>query len=200
MEFELWLFAVKQLAQSYEMTQVIFSQLTENEKKDLRKEYEASIGGGDGKKKKENKTLKEYNDLINSFHNAVSIAERFVEKNDVRKLMKSHPVDPTNLDEEFLRRIFFAMENETIKVISYLNHVAQKVTAEGELKKGNDGIYYLDSTPVTEGMIVEFFYMNRWEIGRLCKGPGTFFGYFFLGFKNEVFDVELEGLKVRLRG
>ena len=58
MEFELWLFAVKQLAQSYEMTQVIFSQLTENEKKDLRKEYEASIGGGDGKKKKENAETK----------------------------------------------------------------------------------------------------------------------------------------------
>lgn len=200
MEFELWLFAVKQLAQSYEMTQVIYSQLTDPEKADLLKEYEATVGGGSSNKKKENKTLKEYNDLINNFHNAVSIAERFVEKNNIRKLEKSHPVDPLNPDEEFLRRIFLAMEMETIQVINYLNHVAKKVSAEGELKQGNDGIYYLDNIPVTEGTIVEFFYMNRWEIGRLCKGPGTFYGYFFLGFKNEIYDVELEGLKVRLRG
>ena len=54
MEFELWLFAVKQLAQSYEMSQVIYSQLTDAEKEDLHKEYDATIGGGSsGVEKKE---------------------------------------------------------------------------------------------------------------------------------------------------
>ena len=45
MEFELWLFAVKNLAQTYEMSQVIYSQLPQGEKDSLKKEYERSVGG-----------------------------------------------------------------------------------------------------------------------------------------------------------
>ena len=44
MEFTLWLFAVKRLAQTYEMSQVIFDQLPEAEKEELKKEYQASMG------------------------------------------------------------------------------------------------------------------------------------------------------------
>lgn len=43
MPFELWLFAVKRLAQTYEMVEPIFSQLSEVEKQTLRKEYEQSF-------------------------------------------------------------------------------------------------------------------------------------------------------------
>ena len=43
MPFELWLFAVKRLAQTYEMVEPIFSQLSEAEKQTLRKEYEQSF-------------------------------------------------------------------------------------------------------------------------------------------------------------
>ena len=43
MPFELWLFAVKRLAQTYEMVDPIFSQLSEIEKNALRKEYEQSV-------------------------------------------------------------------------------------------------------------------------------------------------------------
>ena len=48
MEFELWLFAIKNLAQTYEMSQVIFSQLPQAEKDDLRREYEKTTGKGGG--------------------------------------------------------------------------------------------------------------------------------------------------------
>lgn len=43
MPFELWLFAVKRLAQTYEMVEPIYSQLSEMEKQTLRKEYEQSF-------------------------------------------------------------------------------------------------------------------------------------------------------------
>ena len=42
MPFELWLFAVKRLAQTYEMVEPIYNQLSEVEKKALRREYEQS--------------------------------------------------------------------------------------------------------------------------------------------------------------
>ncbi|MCR5251781.1 MAG: GAF domain-containing protein [Lachnospiraceae bacterium] len=40
MPFELWLYAIKGLAQTYEMVEPIYSQLSEQEKKALRDEYE----------------------------------------------------------------------------------------------------------------------------------------------------------------
>ncbi len=198
MEFELWLFAVKQLAQSYEVCQLIYSQLTQAEKDELRKEYERSVGGGSGKP--ENKVLKEYGDLINNFHNAMSIAERFVEKNTIRRMNENYPVHGDDPDEEFIGRVFLTMETYTIRVIEYLNHIAKKVSAEGSLKQESDGNYYLNNIQIKDGMLIEFFHLSRWEIGRLCNGPGTPYGRFFLGFNNEVFDVDLNGLKVRLRG
>ena len=42
MPFELWLYAIKGLAQTYEMVEPIFSQLSDQEKKALRAEYEKS--------------------------------------------------------------------------------------------------------------------------------------------------------------
>ncbi len=44
MTFELWLFAIKQLGQTYEMAQKIYEQLPEAEKKRLQEEYRASYG------------------------------------------------------------------------------------------------------------------------------------------------------------
>ena len=46
MEFELWIFAVKQLAQTYEMSQVIYAQLPEGEKAALHAEFQKAFGGG----------------------------------------------------------------------------------------------------------------------------------------------------------
>ncbi len=42
MPFELWLYAIKGLAQTYEMVEPIYSQLSEQEKKALKAEYEKS--------------------------------------------------------------------------------------------------------------------------------------------------------------
>jgi len=212
MEFELWLFAVKQLAQSYEMSQVIYSQLTDAEKADLHKEYDATIGGGptgavdkssagEGNgKKNDGKTLKEYRDLMNSFHNAMSILERFVEKNNAKHLDRDYPIDPSDPDEEFMHRIFLNMETSTLQIIRYLNYTAKDVTQEGTLHRVENGFYSLNGKQIPEGQLLEFFYMNRWEIGILCRNPGMVHGHFFLGFQNEIFDIDLEGLKVRLRG
>ncbi len=47
MDFSLWLFASKQLAQTYEMSQVIYQQLPEAEKKVLKKEYNRTVLGKD---------------------------------------------------------------------------------------------------------------------------------------------------------
>ena len=44
MDFELWLFAVKRLAQTYEMAREIYSQLPEAEKQRLKEEYEKMNG------------------------------------------------------------------------------------------------------------------------------------------------------------
>ncbi len=204
MEFELWLFAVKQLAQTYEMSQVIFSQLPDAEKEDLRKEYDSTVGGGsssstDDKAEKADKIIKEYNDLLNGFQNAMSIAERFVEKNNVLKLNKKLQIDPSNPDQVFLRRSFTNLEASTQQVILFLKHISKPITAEGELHKDASGVYAVDGHKVGHGMLIEFFHINRWEIGRLCEVSDVPYGFFFLGFRNEVFDVDLEGLQVRLR-
>ena len=44
MDFDLWLFAVKRLAQTYEMAHEIFEQLPEEEKKRLQEEYKKMNG------------------------------------------------------------------------------------------------------------------------------------------------------------
>ncbi len=84
--------------------------------------------------------------------------------------------------------------------MQYLSHVAKPIVAEGKLAPDGNGNYVIDGHVVNEGMFLEFFYINRWEIGRLCKGEDSAYGYFFLGFRNELFDVNLDGLLVRIRG
>ncbi|MCR5025017.1 MAG: hypothetical protein K6A90_11900 [Lachnospiraceae bacterium] len=210
MEFELWLFAVKQLAQNYAMCQMIYSQLSDDEKAELRKEYEASVGGdpapdaessgSPAPDTRSDKTIKEYRDLLNSFHNAMSIAERFLEKNSVKYLDAHLPIDVANPDEVFLRRSFVNLGMNTLQTMQYLSHVAKPIVAEGKLAPDGNGNYVIDGHVVNEGMFLEFFYINRWEIGRLCKGEDSAYGYFFLGFRNELFDVNLDGLLVRIRG
>lgn len=210
MEFELWLFAVKQLAQNYAMCQMIYSQLSDDEKAELRKEYEASVGGGSAPvsdssgshtpSANSDKTIKEYRDLLNGFHNAMSIVERFLEKNSVKYLDSHLPIDVANPDEVFLRRSFVNLEMSTLQTMQYLSHVAKPIVAEGKLAPDGNGNYVIDGHVVNEGMFLEFFYINRWEIGRLCKGEDSAYGYFFLGFRNELFDVNLDGLLVRIRG
>ena len=39
MSFEMWLFAIKKLAQSYDMALTIYEQLSDAEKEQLKKEY-----------------------------------------------------------------------------------------------------------------------------------------------------------------
>ena len=39
MSFEMWLFAIKKLAQSYDMALTIYEQLSDEEKEQLKKEY-----------------------------------------------------------------------------------------------------------------------------------------------------------------
>ncbi len=45
MSFEMWLFAIKKFAQSYEVAQLLFENLSEEAKADLRREYEEYIHG-----------------------------------------------------------------------------------------------------------------------------------------------------------
>ena len=210
MEFELWLFAVKQLAQNYAMCQMIYSQLSDDEKAELRKEYEATVGGGPAPQAAKDtapsaedtskKTIKEYQDLLNSFHNAMSIVERFLEKNNVKHLDSTLPIDNMNPDEVFLRRSFINLEMSTLQIMQYLTHVSKPIIADGAVTLDSAGQYSVDGHPVTEGMFLEYFHINRWEIGRLCKSEASPYGHFFLGFRNEVIDVKLDGLRVRILG
>lgn len=43
MEFEMWLFAIKKLAPTYDVAQLIFEQMTEEAKKELLEEYNEYI-------------------------------------------------------------------------------------------------------------------------------------------------------------
>ncbi len=43
MSFEIWLFAIKKFAQSYDMAMLIYNQLPEDQKKDLQNEYQQYI-------------------------------------------------------------------------------------------------------------------------------------------------------------
>ena len=45
MSFEIWLFTIKHLAQSYDMALTIFDQLSKEQQEELRKEYEVYTGG-----------------------------------------------------------------------------------------------------------------------------------------------------------
>ena len=204
MEFELWLFAIKQLAQTYEMYQVIYSQMPEAEKEDLRNEYVSTVGGvtssaKSSAEKESDKIIKEYQDLLGSFNNAMSIVERFIEKNSILKLDKNLKIDPANPDQVFLRRSFTALQADTAKVIAFLKYISKPVTAEGELHKDASGNLSVDGHAVSHGMLLEFFHINRWEIGMLVKADNAPYGCFFLGYKNDTFDVDPEGLRVRLR-
>ncbi len=44
MSFEIWLFTIKHLAQSYDMALTIYNQLSKEQQEDLYKEYELYIG------------------------------------------------------------------------------------------------------------------------------------------------------------
>ncbi len=215
MEFELWLFAIKNLAQTYEMSQMIYSQLPKAEKDALKDEYERSVGGRkDNKKEKkaDKNGLKKYEELIGNLKNAMSVTERIIERNSVKSVLSKMPADPNDPDQEFLLRMFLKLELTTSGVISYLNYLGLPVTAEGRLESDAYGNYVLKPDQgsdkadfnqrriLSEGMLVEFFSQNRWEIGKFRKEAGSPFGCYFIGFSGEEFHVVLEGLHVRLRG
>ena len=218
MEFELWLFAVKQLAQSYEMTQVIYSQLPQGEKDSLKKEYERSVGGAkssDKNKASGGGSVKKYEELIGNFLNSMSVSERFLERNSIRYIRQNMPASPDDPDEEFLLRMFINLELSVTKVNSCLKYLGMPVTAAGELKVDEFGQYYVQNTlpsgsgygagsnnrrPVTDGMFIEFMTGGRWELGKLRRDADAPFGCFFAGSGGEEFHINPNGLKVRLRG
>ena len=44
MSFELWLFTIKRLGQTYDAALAIYENLTDEKKEELKKEYEESVG------------------------------------------------------------------------------------------------------------------------------------------------------------
>ncbi len=218
MEFELWLFAIKNLAQTYEMSQVIYSQLPQGEKDSLKKEYERSVGGGKSAAKTQpapNSSVKKYEELIGNFLNSMSVAERFLERNSVRYMRQNMPAAPNDPDQEYLLRMFINLELSVSKVNSCLKYLGMPVTAAGELKADEFGQFYVQNTlssnagfgagandrrPVKDGMFIEFMTDGRWELGKLRRDADAPFGCFFTGFGGEEFHVNPIGLNVRLRG
>ncbi|MBQ7564901.1 MAG: hypothetical protein IJT16_13055 [Lachnospiraceae bacterium] len=198
MEFELWLFAVKNLAQTYEMSQVIFGQLPKAEQEDLRKEYRKTVKG-EKEAPKENKTLKKIEGLLFDFHNSMNVTERFLERHPLKTLEKQIKPDGENAEQEFAFRMLFELEQSTLKVTSYLAHLAKPVTKEGELRVDQYGQYSLDGTIIMPGMLVEFFYHNRWELGKAARDLLAPFELYFLGMRNEEYHISPDGLRVRLR-
>ncbi|MBR2274446.1 MAG: hypothetical protein IJ873_00045 [Lachnospiraceae bacterium] len=198
MEFELWLFAVKNLAQTYEMSQVIFGQLPKAEQEDLRKEYRVTILG-EKDAPKEDKTLKKIEGLIFDFHNSMNVTERFLERHPLKSLEKQIKPDGEKPEQEFAFRMLTELEQTTLKVTSYLAYLAKPVTKEGELTTDQYGQYMLEDTAILPGMLLEFFYHNRWELGKAAKDPSAPFDLYFLGMKNEEFHINPSGLHVRLR-
>ncbi len=218
MEFELWLFAIKNLAQTYEMSQVIYSQLPQGEKDSLKKEYERSVGGTKSSNKSKaapTGNAKKYEELIGNFLNSMSVAERFLERNSIRYIRQNMPASPDDPDQEFLLRMFINLELSVTKVNSCLKYLGMPVTASGELKVDESDRYYVQNTlpagpgygagsndrrTVTDGMFIEFMTDGRWELGKLRRDADAPFGCFFTGPGGEEFHVNPNGLKVRLRG
>ncbi|MCR5789535.1 MAG: hypothetical protein K6G83_06545 [Lachnospiraceae bacterium] len=197
MEFELWLFAVKNLAQTYEMSQVIFAQLPEAEKKALRAEYEKTVSGGE---KKEDKTLKKLEGLIYDLHNSMNVAERFVERHHPRYMEKYFEIEEGNVEQEFALRMFTELKLMTMKVMMAVTYLSRPVTDEGELSLNAEGKFILGSHEIVPGMLLEFFYHGRWEFGKVHRAPDAPYDYYLTGLHNEEFHINLNGLKVRVRG
>ena len=202
MEFELWLFAIKNLAQTYEMSQVIFSQLPDAEKTALRKEYEKTTGGNTnaakGGKTRGKSDLKKCEELVYGFHDALSITERFIEKNNIR-VLRGKFTDSDDKELEFMLRMLIDMELKTAKVSRCLSYLSKPVTAEGEIGLDSFGQLNVEGRILTDGMLIEFYH-NRWELGSVTKSEDAPYGYYFLGTSGEEFHINPNGLHVRLRG
>ncbi len=202
MEFELWLFAVKNLAQTYEMSQVIYKQLPADKKDELNREYRTTILGEKDvppKAKKDDKNLKKLTELVYDFHNSMNVTERFLERNNIKKLDSSFPDLTGDPEAEFFKRALVELELLSSRVSIYLNYLSRPVTAEGDVERDEYGSYVLDMNPLTPGSLIEFMYNGRWEIGKLHMEGSTPYGYYITGINNEEFHVKLNGLHIRLR-
>lgn len=67
MNFELWLFSIKRLAQTMDAAKLIFDGLGPDQQEELRKEYEAYIGGGSDKPASGKVTQTSGHDRLGSF-------------------------------------------------------------------------------------------------------------------------------------
>lgn len=108
--------------------------------------------------------------------------------------------DKNNPEEKFLLDQYKEVVQSLSKTYSILEYLEKPISHEGTLTKNDSGRYEIDSfTELTSGSSIEFFIYDeydeceKWIASRIEYTTGDYYMY---GYK----DIQLQGLKVRIRG
>ena len=201
MEFELWLFAIKKLAQNYDVAQIIYDNMPQDEKRKLRNEYEAQMGKSKAVSQPAapapasanmDMVLADMVKTTGTIKSWLNKSRRF--ERTANALMNS----TTDADQIFKARMVMSFMELLEKMDRVLEHLTKPVREEGQLHLTASNILALNRTVMTEGTLVEFVVGSQWKIGYITLNRE--WGYYqIISIPEREMYSRLEGVYVRIR-
>lgn len=145
-------------------------------------------------------------DTVEFMQNKIREAHQIMKK--VKEYMadntfKNHDgiqIDYNNPDQEFFIRLFTDFAQAASMLDLFMDYIVKPVRAEGNLQFDYaNGMYKLNDEYINPGQPIEFMENGWWNVGLFQKDPVKPMVYYVVDLKDKKHEMELKGLKVRLR-
>ena len=143
--------------------------------------------------------LTELQGAIHRLHGTMEAVKGYIKNNGSQSQLATLDIDYGDPEQEFYIRIFLEFEQIVKMTEMAMEYVDRPIRKTGRLNYlSQSGVYLVGSEQIKQGDMLEFMSDGRWEIGRVHfdKVRST---YELLNIRGIKYDVEMDGLKVRLR-
>ncbi len=145
-------------------------------------------------------TLTSMQNAISELHRVMKTVKDYLEKKRPLEKAAQMDVDYSDPDQEFYLRIFMEFGQLVSTIEIAMDYVDRPVRKKGQLVFDfSEGKYKLDDEYFEPGKMFEALVNGQWQIVRIQKKPGTIEYIILDALKQTEYDVELKGLKVRVR-
>ena len=145
-------------------------------------------------------------DTVEFMQNKIKEAHQIMKK--VKEYMDEHTlknhegitIDYNDPDQEFYIRLFTEFDQLSSMLDLFMEYIVKPVRKEGELAFDySNGVYKVGDEEIKPGQPIEYMVNGWWNVGVFEKDPVKPLSYNIIDLKSNKNEMELKGLKVRLR-
>lgn len=117
--------------------------------------------------------------------------------------LKNHEgitIDYSDPEQEFYLRLFTEFDQLSSMLDIFMEYIVKPVRIEGELTFDySNGIYKIGDEEIKSGCPIEYMENGWWNIGLFKKDPVKPMKFYIVDIKDNKKEMELKGLKARIR-